>query len=208
MNIEIGYFPKSYYKSKTPDAGGFFPFVLEGNVRTVVDFTALSETEGFIQFIQKWMKQVEVFPIYIYSEIPNDHQEEFAEDCKIAGVSPICLAHLKEDAIFVVDIHDEQQFKRMMPFFFMLAQGNETVVWTAEQNNVTIEKRVWSGNLKGERRETIVFQMAAHTSVYWIGYDGDGIVAISNDPRFESYEQLIETLPEFTKTTLCEYGEI
>ncbi|MCT4478250.1 hypothetical protein N0U24_14000 [Peribacillus frigoritolerans] len=30
MEVEIGYFPKYYYSSQ-PDAGGHFPFAIEGN---------------------------------------------------------------------------------------------------------------------------------------------------------------------------------
>lgn len=37
MNLEIGYLPKSYYMKDQPDAGGYFPFVLEGNIPAVVD---------------------------------------------------------------------------------------------------------------------------------------------------------------------------
>lgn len=205
MNIEVYYFPKSYYSSK-PDAGGFFPFALEGETNYAFDISGsdfyLPECND--EFILLWMKKVNAFPIYFCAEILHFWQEKFEQDCNASNIPYSCIGSDKERSIFISEIDNEEQLKAIFPFYISLGASNELVVWSSNKNVFSLEKREWTGNLEGVIRETVIVKMEADTSIFWIGYDGSSIVIVSNQPQFSTYEKTIQTFPEFVTAKLCE----
>lgn len=146
MKVDVGYFPKSYYCSK-PDAGGFFPFALDGETNYVF---AISE--------------------------------------------------------FDLRIENEKQLKAIFPYYIMLGIANELVIWSSKKNVFSLEKREWTGEVyKGVIRKTIVVNMEADTSIFWIGHDGDFIAVISNQSTFSTYKQVVQTFPDFVVPTPFKY---
>ncbi|WP_164462107.1 hypothetical protein [Bacillus sp. FJAT-42376] len=52
---------------------------------------------------------------------------------------------------------------------------------------------------------TVVVETEKDSSVFWMDYDGNGLVAISNDPRFSSKEEISRTLPKDIHADFFEY---
>lgn len=95
----------------------------------------------------------------------------------------------------------------MFPFYLSLGASNELVVWSSNKNGFSLDKREWIGNLEGDIRETLIVKMEADSSVFWIGYDGDSIIIISNQLQFSTYEKIAQTFPKFVSPKRCDYGE-
>lgn len=206
MNIELGYFPKSYYSSK-PNAGGFFPFAIDDEINYVFDITGFYLSEYNDEFIPLWMNNIKAFPIYFCSEIPHFWQEKFEQDCTTSNIQYNCIRSDKERSIFISEIKREEQLKLIFPFYLSLGASNELVVWSSNKNVFSLDKREWIGNLEGDIRETVIVKMEADSSVFWIGYDGDSIVIISNQLQFSTYEKIAQTFPKFVSVNRCDYGE-
>lgn len=205
MNIEVGYFPKSYYSSK-PNAGGFFPFALEGETNYVFDSSVFYLPECPDEFIPLWMNNVKAFPIYFCSEILHFWQEEFEEECNASNIQYSRISSHKKRSIFISEIENEEQLNAILPFYLRLGTSNELVVWSSNKNVFSVDKREWIGNFKGDIRETVIVKMEADSSVFWIGYDGDSIVTISNQLQFSTYEKIVQTFPHFVSPKQCEFG--
>lgn len=205
MNIEVGYFPKKYYSPK-PNAGGFFPFALEGETNYVFDSSGFYLPECPDEFIPLWMNNVKAFPIYCCTEIPHFWQEEFEEECNASNIQYSRISSDKERSIFISEIKNEEQLNAIFPFYLLLGTSNELVVWSSNKNVFSVDKREWTGNLEGDIRETVIVKMEADSSVFWIGYDGDSIVTISNQLQFSTYEKIVQTFPYFVSPKQCEFG--
>ena len=207
MNIEVGYFPKSYYSSKPKD-GGYFPFALDGETKYVFNITGFYLPECTDEFLPLWMTTIQAFPIYFCSEIFDFWEEEFEQLCNASNIQYSCIGSDKERSTFISEIKNAEQLKVLFPFYINLGASNELVVWSSHKNVFSIEKREWRGKWAGDIRETVVVKMEADTSLFWIGYDGDSIVTVSNQAQFSTYEKIAQTFPEFVTPKLCEYGEV
>ncbi|MGG0657261.1 hypothetical protein [Rummeliibacillus pycnus] len=204
MEIEVGYFPKSYYDSN-PEAGGFFPFALEGTTPYVFSIDSLDEAVCDRNLISWWMKNIKSFPLYFCSEIPSYWKDEFEQTCKEFNISCRYLTKKKKRSVLVAEIQTEKQFQEIFPIYFSLGSENELALWSTKKDIFSVEKRKWKGNWGNEIAEAIVVKVEDDTSIFWIGYDGDDIVIISNQSHFSTYEKIIKTFPEFVVPKLCEY---
>lgn len=207
MNIEIGYFPKNYYDS-TPDAGGYFPFALEGTTPYVLSMDGLYLPECDEDFLPLWMKNIKAFPLYFCAEIPSFYKDEYEYNCKKYDIHYKYLNKNKKFFVSVVKVQNEKQFRNIFPFYITLGSGNDVVLWSTNKDVFSVEKRDWKGNWEGMVAEAVVVKVEDDTSVFWIGYDGDNIGIISNQAYFSTYKNIIRTLPEFVIPKLCEYEEI
>ncbi|TWT25906.1 hypothetical protein [Planomicrobium sp. CPCC 101110] len=206
MNIDVGYFPKSYYDSK-PDITGSFPFALDGVTKYVFDFSGIYLPECDDDFIPSWMTNVKAFPIYSCVEVDSYLQDEFEQICNASGIRFRCMEQRKGSSLFVSEIENEKQLKAIFPLYITQGTSNELVVWSSKKNVFSLENREWTGVHKGMIKKTVVVKMEEDTSVFWIGHDGDSIATISNQLEFSSYENISQTLPEFVIPTLIEYAE-
>ena len=207
MNIEVGYFPKSYYSSKPKD-GGCFPFALDGETNYVLDISGFYLPECTDEFLPVWMTNIQAFPIYFCTEVLDFWQAEFEQLCTASNISYNCIRSDKGRLTFISEIKNEAQLKAIFPFYISLGTINELVVWSNDKNVFSLDKREWRGKWAGDIRETVVVKMEANTSIFWIDYDGNSIVIVSNQTQFSTYEKTAQTFPEFVSPKLCEYGGV
>lgn len=196
MNIEVGYFPKSYYGSK-PDEGDFFPFALDGETNYVFAISEISLPECGNAFLPLWLTNIKAFPIYCCAEVSHFWQDDFEQICTASNIRFDCIDHGRDRSIFVSRIKNEKQLKAIFPYYSMLGIANDLVLWSSNKNVFSVEKREWTGVYEGSIRKTVVVKMDADTSVFWIGYDGDYIAVISNQSHFSTYEKIIKAFPGF-----------
>lgn len=207
MDIEIGYYPKSYYNN-SPNAGGFFPFGLEGQSRYVFSAFLVECAINLSEFISSWMVNLNYFPIYFCAKFAEYYEEDFKFYCKKARVE--CSYVLTENNTYtaITEILNEDQLKTMVDFYSRIGSNNEIVLWSNKINAFNRGKRTWSGNAEGEVLDTIIVNIEDATSVFWINYDGTSIDIISNESFFSTYEEIIQTLPNEINPIECEYGDV
>ncbi|MDE5052771.1 hypothetical protein NQZ71_19365 (plasmid) [Niallia taxi] len=96
------------------------------------------------------------------------------------------------------------QFKAIFPLYISMGSSNDIVMWSTNKDIYSVEERVWKGNLEGKRAIVPVVKLDKKVSLFWIGYDGDSIIGLSNNDAFSTYENICKSLPHFVKPTLCE----
>ncbi|MBQ0138081.1 MAG: hypothetical protein KBT36_02195 [Kurthia sp.] len=208
MKVEIGYLSKSYYMNNQPDAGGYFPFVLEGNTSFIVDFGGVDLYDQLEGFLKIWMNKLKALPIYFCVEIYEFDREDFENHCRSLHISYEYLMENDQSLICLSKIETEKQLQTMLPFLIGVGLTmNNLVLWAIHKNVFRLEKREWIGNLRGFVQETVIVNMASDTTVFWLGYDGDSINAISNQPDFQTYKKVVETLPDFVEPRFIEFSE-
>jgi hypothetical protein len=67
IKIDIGILPRRYV-SDEPESGGFFPFAIDGGASYLYDifFVERKDEKEVEVFVSKWMKVLNIFPIYIF----------------------------------------------------------------------------------------------------------------------------------------------
>jgi hypothetical protein len=200
LNIEVGYFPKRYYDSN-PDAGGFFPFAIEGTTPYVFSMDGFYLPECDENFLPLWMRNIKAFPLYFCAEVSSYCKDEFEHHCKEFNISYRYLTN----RYVVTEIQNEKQFQEIFPLYITLGSGNDLVLWSTKKDAFSVEQRKWKGNWEGKIAGTVVAKVEVDTSIFWIGYDGDNIAVISNQSNFATYEKIIKTFPDFVVPKLCEY---
>lgn len=204
MQIEIGFFPKHYYSSK-PQVGGFFPFAIDGRIEFVFDLMGFYLPESNEVFIPLWMENLNAFPIYFCTDIPYYWKDDYEQICKEYQIRYKFLAHSHQMSVAVTEVKSPEQFRVIFPVFITLGSGNDVVVWSAKKDVFSFEPREWTGEMEGAVMKTIVAKLESNMSLFWIGYDGNSIAVISNNPDFSTYEKIRNTMPAFVKTTECQY---
>ncbi|AZV41540.1 hypothetical protein BAOM_0929 [Peribacillus asahii] len=205
MEIEIGYFPRYYY-SPQPNAGGHFPFAIDGELPLYV-----FSMDGFYlpdcneDFVPLWMENIKAFPVYFCAEIPSYWKEEYEELCGKCNIKYKYLSNNSRFSVSVTEIIDINQFREIFPIFISIGSSNDLVIWSTNKDFFRVEEREWKGNWEGKIGEVVVVKIGKEKSVFWIGYDGHSIVALSDNTDFSTYETICETLPPFVKPTKCEY---
>lgn len=205
VKVDVGYFPTSYYGPK-PDASGFFPFALNGETNYVFAISEFDLRECGNELVPSWMTHAKAFPIYVCAKVLDFWEDEFEQHCSASNIQSDCIGRGKDYSFFVSEIENETQLKAIFPYYIMLSIANELVVWSSKKNVFSLEKPEWTGEVyKGVIRKTVVVTMEADTSIFWIGHDGDFIAVISNQSTFSTYEQTIQTFPDFVVPTPFTY---
>lgn len=204
INIEVGYFPKSYYGPKS-DAVGYFPFALDGETKYVFAISGFDLSECGNELVPSWMIHAKAFPIYVCAKVLDFWQDEFEQHCNASNIQSDCIGRGKDYSFFVSEIENEKQLKLIFPYYIMLSIANELVVWSSHKSVFSLEKREWTGVYEGHIRKTIVVKMEADTSLFWIGHDGNFIATVSNQSQFSTYEAIIQTIPGFVTSKIEEY---
>ncbi|MGM0877978.1 MAG: hypothetical protein ACQEWV_25445 [Bacillota bacterium] len=199
MKVEIGYYPEYFYSSQ-PDAGGFFPFDIEEKPLYVLSIGGFYLPESNTNFVLSWMDRIKAFPIYFCAEIPSYWKEDYEELCQKWNIDYKYLSNNPNLSVSVTEIKNANQFREIFPLFISIGSCNDLVTWSTNKDIFRVEERQWKGNWEGE---AVVVKIDKEMSVFWIGYDGDYIVVLSNNTNFSTYETICETLPPIVKPIKC-----
>ncbi|WP_046173578.1 hypothetical protein [Domibacillus indicus] len=204
MDVGIAYFPKHYISDK-PDAGGHFPFAIEGTVNYIFDIDNVYPFECDGNFVLAWMKSIKAYPVFFCFEVPSSSKQEYEKNCAKTSVPCHYLFESRQLAVAVTEIQTEKQFQDIFPWLSAIWSINETILWSANKNVFSVEQREWTGSWEGKVTNTVVVEAGQDTSVFWIGYGGTSIVVLSNKPQFSTYEYICGTLPGFVHPALWTY---
>lgn len=203
MKLEIGFFP-NYFYSKDPDAGGLFPFGMEEIPSYVFSMGNFYLPKCNENFVPNLMENIQAFPIYFCAEFSNFWKKEYEKQCQKSDVKFKYLYQEGNRLISVAAVENMSQFKAIFPLYISMGSSNDIVMWSTNKDIYSVEERVWKGNLEGKRAIVPVVKLDKKVSLFWIGYDGDSIIGLSNNDAFSTYENICESLPYFVKPALCE----
>lgn len=204
MEVEVSFVPESWI-SKYPDAGGYFPFAIDGSRSYVVDFIIDAVEPN--KFISNWMRQLNEFPIYVYVEIFEFQTEEFEHDCKLHNIEYEQLKIKKvNDYAYKAIIKNSEQFDVLFPHLDGAGSMNNLALWSFHKDVFNFEKREFKTLLGIRNIVTPTLSMSKDSTVFWIGYDGQNIVALSNSKKFSSINSITNQFPPNTNvvTIQCE----
>lgn len=203
MKLDIGFLPKYYY-SKDPDAGGCFPFGMEETPSYVFSMDNLYLPECNKNFVPSLMENIQAFPLYFCAEFSSFWKKDYEEKCYKGDIQFKFLYQKENRIISVANVENMSQFKVVFPLFVSMGSSNEIVMWSTNTDIYSIEERVWKGNWEGKRAIVPVVKFDKKVSLFWIGYDGDSIMGLTNNDEFSTYESICENLPLFVKPELFE----
>lgn len=205
MEIEISFMPKKWI-SNIPDAGGYFPFAIDGETMYVVDF--LFDAVDPNEFIPDWILQLNKFPIYIYVEIFEFQTEELEQDFKVHNVEYNTVEiEKKYDIAYKATIENSEQFKAIFPYLYGNGSMNNLALWSLQKDVFSFGKRDFKTLLGRKKVFTPIVSLEDNDCVFWVGYDGQNIVAISNNKLFSSVDCISNQFPPKANIITGEYEE-
>ncbi|MGM0924771.1 MAG: hypothetical protein ACQEWW_26910 [Bacillota bacterium] len=209
IKIDIGILPRSYV-SDEPESGGFFPFAIDGGTSYLYDisFVERKDEKEVEDFVSKWMRVLNKFPIYIFFECFDFHQKEIEEECKSKSIEYTESKWRENDFYIKVKVRNIEQFNVIFPYVYAIGSMNNFACFSLEEDVFNIGNRnfknVWGEN---EKIETPIITLNGNNSVFWVNYDGDSMVIISNDKKYSLLSLVIKTLPKETDYSVIEFGE-
>lgn len=201
LSLEIGFIPKNWISDK-PNASGFFPFAVDGKKEYVVDFTFNDEPFD-LDFVSNWMNELSQFPIYMLVEVYDFDQEELEQDCKAHKIE---FEKTKEkNYSYKVIIENQKQFSIMFPYAYGNGGMNNLALWSLKRDVFSFGKREFKTPYGIE--QTTIVTLLESDCVFWIGFDGDNVFAITNDRQFSTIENISDKLPPKTDFIIYEYED-
>lgn len=209
IKIDIGSFPQSYV-SDEPESGCFFPFAIDGETSYLYDISFVErEDETEVEdFVSKWMKAINKFPIYIFFECFDFHQREIEKECKSKSIEYTESKRREDDFYIKVKVRNIEQFNIIFPYAYANGSMNNFACISLEEDVFSIGNRYFKNICdESEKIETPIITLNGSNIVFWVNYDGDSMVIISNDKKYSELSLVINTLPEETVYSVIEYGE-
>lgn len=196
MKLEIGFMPRKWV-SDIPDAGGFFPFAIDGKKEYIVDFDfTFNDVEPF-EFVSNWMIKLNQFPIYLLVKVYEYGQEEFEQDCQKYEIEFERTKFDKEnDCFYKAIIENYKQFSAMLPFVYSNGSMNNLALWSLKRDVFSFGKRDFKTLFGIKKIITPIVTLLENDSVFWIGFDGVNIVAITNDSQFSTITNISKKSPQ------------
>ena len=201
MRLEIGFIPHKWI-SDIPDACGYFPFAIEGESENIVDFTFNSH-DSVDEFVSNWMNEINHFPIYIFVEVHDFNQEEFEQDCQTYNIEFVRAKFGFYKAI----IEDYRQFSVIFPYVYASGGMNDVALWSLKRDVFRLEKRDIDTIWGIKKLHIPVVTLRKNDCLFWVGFDGDNVFAITNDSQFSTITNISEKLPPKTDFIIYEYEE-
>ncbi|MGD6894596.1 hypothetical protein [Bacillus infantis] len=208
MKINISWFPPD------KEAEATYPFEIQGDFQHIVEFSCYDEsgfTKDHEEFFCSWMENPEYYPIYTLAEIFDLQQAEYENLFREENIAFNCVKGEQKDTSFVkAVIRSPQQFKAYYPYLY----GNGSMLnlssWSIKQDVFSLEEREHESPYPVKRTKnnitrlvklkwianTPIVTLAEGSTVFWVGYDGYEITAISNNEHFSDIDSLQKLMPE------------
>ncbi|WP_181536837.1 hypothetical protein [[Anoxybacillus] calidus] len=104
-------------------------------------------------------------------------------------------------------ITTNEQFNVILPHLYGNGSMNNFAGWSLEKDVFSLGKRDFKTFLGTKKFETPIITISENTTIFWVGYDGDNVIALSNDEKFSKLSSVISTLPKDINFTIVECSE-
>jgi hypothetical protein len=205
LNLEIGFMPHKWI-SEIPDAGGYFPFAIDGKKEYIVDFT-FNDVEP-LEFVSNWMNKINQFPIYLLVEVFDFGQEEFEQVCKTNNIEFKRTKFEKEKVCYYTAIIENlNQFSVMFPYAYGNGSMNNLDLRSLKKDVFHFGKRDFKTLFGIKKINTPIVTLLEKDCVFWVGFDGVNVAAITNDSQFSTITNISKKLPPKTDFVISEFEE-
>lgn len=201
MNVGIGFVPQNLLTPQ-PDAEGYFPFCIEGDAPYILEI-AYDEEESDA-FMSNWMDIIDQYPIYVFFEAFDFHLEDFEHDCAKHKIEYEVLPRKKHDFYGEARITNKEQFGVVLHYLYSNGNMNNFAAWSLEKDVFNLGNREFKTLFGKKKLETPIVSIPEKTTVFWIGYDGDYVIIISNDAKFSNLSSVTSTFPEGVDFSIIE----
>ncbi|WP_409291308.1 hypothetical protein [Peribacillus sp. SCS-37] len=203
MEVELGFIPKTWI-ALHPDAGGYFPFAIDGEKSWIVD---ISSTEEDIPapFVTEWMEHLDSFPIYLCFQIYEFHQEDLEQDFKLRDIQyeKLGIKGLYYKAV----VKNSKDFEVIFPYLYSNGCMNNLALWSLHRDIFSSGKRGFQTLFGNLHLKTPIVTLGEADTVFWVSYDGGSIICISNDHRFADLNDVSRYFPPGTSLTEVKFKE-
>ncbi|MBT2757485.1 hypothetical protein J7E71_16325 [Mesobacillus foraminis] len=205
MRLEIGFMPHKWI-SDIPDASGYFPFAIDGKKEYIVDFT-FNDDEP-VEFVSNWMNEINQFPIYLLVEVYEFGQEEFEQDCKTYNIEFERTKFEKENECFYkAIIENYKQFIVMFPYVYGNGSMNNLALWSLKRDVFCFGERDFKTLFGIKKINTPIVTLLENDCIFWVGFDGVNVVAITNDSQFSTITNISKKFPLKTDFIISEFED-
>jgi hypothetical protein len=192
--------------SDIPDASGFFPFAIDGKKEYIVDFT-FNDDEP-LEFVSNWMNEINQFPIYLLVEVYEYGQEEFEQDCKTYNIEFERTKFEKENDCFYKSIvKNHKQFRVMFLYVYANGSMNNLALWSLKRDVFSFGERDFKTLFGIKKINTPIVTLLENDCVFWVGFDGVNVVAITNESQFSTITNISKKFPPKTDFIISEFED-
>ncbi|MFL0361690.1 hypothetical protein ACH0BF_01560 [Pseudobacillus sp. 179-B 2D1 NHS] len=200
MDLEVGFLPENCIRD-IPDAGGYFPFSIDGKALYVIDYQSIDEE--FENFLCDWMKKLDRFPIYAVFEYMDYQEEEIEKEFSLAKVERLHI-NFKKEVFIKTKLTNLSQLQVVMPYLYGQGSMNFFAAWSLSQDLFSFDKREMNTLFGLKKVQLPVISLKQKGTVFWVDYDGQSMISISNEKLFSSIESISHSFPSNTHVIKCE----
>ncbi|MGE7921413.1 hypothetical protein ACQKM9_21120, partial [Viridibacillus sp. NPDC093762] len=111
----------------------------------------------------------------------------------------------KKNYFYKIIIENQKQFSIMFPYVYGNGSMNNLALWSLKRDVFSFGKREFKAPYGIEH--TTIVTLLESDCVFWIGFDGDNVVAITNDRQFSTIENISDKIPPKTDFYITEYED-
>ncbi|WP_285767512.1 hypothetical protein [Peribacillus sp. SI8-4] len=211
--MEISFFPREKVIT-VPVEEATYPFEINGEFPYIVDFFCDRDSDHpyfHENFFCSWMDSLNHYPIYSLAEIHDFQQAEYEELFKRQNIAFHYMQVNRKDRLYVkATIRSPQQFNEYYPYLYGNGGMLNLSLWSLKHDVFGMEQREYESPYPVKRTKknrtrlfklkwmanTPIVTLTEGSTLFWVGYDGDYITALSNDERFATKESLQQMIPE------------
>lgn len=200
-----------------------YPFEIHGPAyRGIFLFCYKGYEKNHEEFFCSWMENPEYYPIYSLAEIFDFQQADYEDLCREQHIAFNCVKGEQKDTFFVkAVIRTQQQFKAYYPFLYVNGSMLNLSLWSIKQDMFSLEEREHESPYPVKRPKNNITRLvklkwaanipivtlAENSTVFWVGYDGYEITAISSNEHFSDITSLQKLMPEKVELVVGEMWE-
>ncbi|MFJ7738833.1 hypothetical protein ACIQ2D_21230 [Lysinibacillus sp. NPDC097287] len=187
MKIEISKIPQMKYEE-------FLRFKMKGSPNSVFNIYSLDTMGIHMESIGIWMKKIDAFPIYFCLEITDT--SDFELICHQNSLKFEYIGEHYGSKVAILEILNSESFSVIYPLIKYIGNIEDLVFWSSRKNCFTVEKR--RSQIGLFELVTVNMNSDDETTVFSLTQAGLTLQVYSTSPSFDSYEDLVKSLPEFT----------
>lgn len=190
--------------SDIPDAGGYFPFAVDGKKEYIVDVT-FNDVDP-LEFVSNWMNEINQFPIYALVEVFDFGQEEFEQECKTNTIE-FEKTKIEKEYYYKAIIQNYKQFRVIFPYAYGNGSMNNLALWSLKKDVFSFGERDFKTLFRMKKINTPIVTLHENDGVFWVGFDGINVVVITNDSQFSTIANISKKLPPTTDFIISEFED-
>nr|WP_082891879.1 hypothetical protein [Sutcliffiella horikoshii] len=133
---------------------------------------------------------------------------EYEQDCHTYNIQFERIIFDKEnDCFYKAIIKNHKQFRVMLPYVYSNGSINNLALWSLKKDVFSFGKRDFKTLFGIKKIITPIVTLLENDSVFWIGFDGLNIVAITNDSQFSTITNISKKFPPKTDFVISEYED-